>query len=255
MSNSSGDDAQCGYLGPAPLVPTGPMTLAEWLTFPAYVISILLMLAGPSSITLCGLLPEGVIKNNMYAPAVGVIYLALVHLLTGGAVPAPLLTAATIGGVLVDKYHIILLILSFAYIAISLDESGLFRFCALRIIVLSKGDGVKLFRLNFLLCSFLTYFTSNDIVTMTMSPILIYTCNFAKIRNGKALLISTFVAANTASTGLYIGTWREGGGSYLVWYGYFTFPLLVSDPSCVSMQALRAMYVCCANWTSHARPL
>jgi hypothetical protein len=228
MSNSSYDDAQCGYLGPAPLVPTGPMTLAEWLTFPAYVISILLMLAGPSSITLCGLLPEGVVKNNMYAPAVGVIYLALVHLLTGGAVPAPLLTAATIGGVLADKYHIIVLILSFAYIAISLDESGLFRFCALRIVVWSKGDGVKLFRLNFLLCSILTYFTSNDIVTMAMSPILIYVCNFAKIGNGKALLISTFVAANTASTGLYIGTWREGGRGHLLCYGCFIFPFFVS---------------------------
>jgi hypothetical protein len=212
MSNSSDDDAHCGYLGPTPLVPSGPMTLAEWLTFPAYLISILLMLGGPSSLTLCGWLPEGLIKNNIYAPAMGVIYLSFVHLLTAGAVPAPLLTAATIGGVLGAKYHIIVLILSFAYIAISLDESGLFRMCALRIVVWSKGDGVKLFRLNFLLCSLLTYFTSNDIVVMAMSPILIYTCHFAKIANGKALLINTFVAANTASTGLYIGTCEEEEG-------------------------------------------
>lgn len=48
---------------------------------------------------------------------------------------------------------------------------------ALAMIRAAKGDGVRLLVYLYLMCSFLTYFTSNDIVIISMTPIVVHTCS------------------------------------------------------------------------------
>jgi arsenical pump membrane protein len=73
--------------------------------------------------------------------------------------------------VFLSKYDVILLIQSFAYLSISLDISGFFKASAFYIVSLARGDGLRLLVYLYLLCSALTYFTSNDIVIISMTPI------------------------------------------------------------------------------------
>jgi arsenical pump membrane protein len=99
----------------------------------------------------------------------------------------------------------LLLILAFAYLSLSLDDSGFFNWCSLRIVRAGAGSGRRLLVWLFLGVSLLTFFTSNDIVILTMTPILIYAGRNAEIANLTPYLVCLFVAANTASMGLYTG--------------------------------------------------
>jgi arsenical pump membrane protein len=97
------------------------------------------------------------------------------------------------------------LILCLAYLSISLDTSGFFNWCALRILRHSRGDGRLLLINLFIGVSVLTLITSNDIVILAMTPILVHLGANARIHNLTPYLMAQFIAANTASMGLYIG--------------------------------------------------
>ena len=146
--------------------------------------------------------------KTVYAPVLAVILLTCLRaaLAQIGATDAPWQTLDFFVRALAEKYDLVLLILSFAYLSVSLDQSGFFEFCALRIVRRSEGNGLKLLVLMFLLCSGLTFFTSNDVVILSMTPIILYVGKGAGIRNLVPLLISQFIAANTLSMGLYIGS-------------------------------------------------
>jgi arsenical pump membrane protein len=66
------------------------------------------------------------------------------------------------------------------------------------------SSGKKLFLYFFLLSSILTVFTSNDIVILTITPIILYFCKYTKM-NPLPYLIGQFFAANIWSIALYIG--------------------------------------------------
>jgi arsenical pump membrane protein len=70
---------------------------------------------------------------------------------------------------------------------------------------LARGSGLRLLLAVFIGVSVITFFTSNDIVILAMTPILIHVGSNARIRNLTPLLMTQFIAANTASMGLYIG--------------------------------------------------
>jgi len=112
---------------------------------------------------------------------------------------------STVYDELLSHSSVPILILSFAYLSISLDESGFFNWCSLKLLRAGRGSGTRLIVSLFLGVSLITLFTSNDIVVLTMTPILIYLGNNAKIRNLVPLLMTQFIAANTASMGLYVG--------------------------------------------------
>ncbi|HEX6409119.1 MAG TPA: anion permease [Sphingomicrobium sp.] len=69
-----------------------------------------------------------------------------------------------------------------------------------------RRDTHRLILYVFIISSVLTLFTSNDIVILTLTPIIFAICVHARIHNGKLLLLSQFVAANTLSMGLLIGS-------------------------------------------------
>ncbi|MGB9841337.1 MAG: SLC13 family permease [Candidatus Bathyarchaeales archaeon] len=109
-----------------------------------------------------------------------------------------------VGNSAIQPYAILILFMSLAYICISLDSTGLFAYLAVRANRAAGNSGRKLFLYFFLLSSFLTMFTSNDIVILTITPIIYY---FAK--NTKTdpvpFLVAQFFAANIWSVALYTG--------------------------------------------------
>ncbi len=102
-----------------------------------------------------------------------------------------------------QPWKIILIFFTVAYISISLDLTGVLDFLAYKIIHKAKGDGVKLFFFIYFLACTLTVFTSNDIVILTLTPIIFYLSKYTKI-NITPLLFAEFFGANIFSMFLYI---------------------------------------------------
>lgn len=150
--------------------------------------------------------PVGRVPSHVWGPVLGALAVvalpALSELVGVGSVT---LGAAGLQADLLGHLHVPVLILALAYLSISLDESGIFNWCSLHIMRLGKGDGQRLLVAIFLSVSVITFFTSNDIVILSMTPILVHLGRNARVRNLTPLLMAQFVAANTASMGLYIG--------------------------------------------------
>ena len=106
----------------------------------------------------------------------------------------------------IEKIDIIILILSFAVIAQGIKHSGYFKYAAYRVLEVCDGKINRMTLYLFSLSSVLTFVTSNDIVILVMTPIVLELCKQARIGNARLLLMSQFVAANTLSMGLLIGS-------------------------------------------------
>ncbi len=64
--------------------------------------------------------------------------------------------------------------MALAYIAASLDGTGVFAWLALHITNLSRGRGHALFFLYFATSAVVTALTSNDVSIMTLTPIILH---------------------------------------------------------------------------------
>ena len=133
------------------------------------------------------------------APLLGVLFLLLI-----GSIDAGTISRGIIGSNMVTPYAIIILVITLAYICVSLDYTGLFEYISLHFARAAKGSGKRLFLYFFLLSSFLTLVTDNDIVILTMTPIIFYFSVRAKV-NPLPYLVAQFFAANILSMTLYIG--------------------------------------------------
>ncbi|HUX51653.1 MAG TPA: SLC13 family permease [Spirochaetia bacterium] len=100
--------------------------------------------------------------------------------------------------------EIIAIFFGTAYVSVSTDNTGVFDMLAYRIVRSAKGNGRRLFLLFYLFSSLLTLFTSNDIVILTLTPIIFYLGRHADI-DVIPYLFAEFFAANTTSMLLYIG--------------------------------------------------
>ena len=139
-----------------------------------------------------------------------------------------------------SPYTIIILFMALAYIAISLDSTGFFEFVALKFIMHSGGDKRRLFLYFYLLSSIITLFTSNDIVILTLTPIIFYFGKHAKVRVFP-YLIAEFFAANIWSMFLYIGNptniivaMSEGLGFYEYSY-WMVLPTIAAGLTCLGL--------------------
>ena len=101
-------------------------------------------------------------------------------------------------------FGILILFLSMVFMSIYLDITGFFEYCARLALKFSKNNGKMLFISFYLVVSFLTVFTSNDIVILTFTPFIYYFTKHVGV-NPIPYLISEFFAANTWSMMLYIG--------------------------------------------------
>lgn len=131
----------------------------------------------------------------------------------------------------VSSIDIIVLLLSFAFLSEGLRESGVFRFLAYRVLRMS-GDSVQslIVRL-FVLTLILTLVTSNDIVILVLTPITVQLCVRADIENCKLLLLTQFVAANTASMGLILGSPTNLILSEELGINFFEYIVLMAIPT------------------------
>ena len=109
-----------------------------------------------------------------------------------------------IGTTEIQPFAIVILFMSIAYICLSLDLTGFFEYLALKAVKASGTSTKKLFYYFFFLSSLLTIFTSNDIVILTITPIIVYFSKHTKI-NPVPFLITQFFAANIWSITLFIG--------------------------------------------------
>ncbi len=101
-------------------------------------------------------------------------------------------------------WEIVVIFFTVAYVSVSLDITGVFDYLAYRIVLLSKGNGINLFIFFYVFSSILTVFTSNDVVILTLTPIIFYLGKHAHL-NVIPLLFAEFFGANTLSMFLYIG--------------------------------------------------
>lgn len=140
------------------------------------------------------------------APVVSLVLLIVLGVIPLGDLGDPAATPGSFSAALHGKTPIILLILAFAAISNGLANCGFFDFAAYKAVEKCDRDTGRLILYLFIVCSIMTLFTSNDIVILTMTPIIYSICVHAQIKNGKLLFLAQFVAANTLSMGLMIGS-------------------------------------------------
>jgi arsenical pump membrane protein len=104
----------------------------------------------------------------------------------------------------INPLQILVLFISMTFLSIVLDEAGFFAFLASKAVRLAKGSQFGLFSILYALTSFLTIFTSNDIIILTFTPFLVFFSKSAKV-NPIPYLVGEFVAANTWSLLFLIG--------------------------------------------------
>jgi len=80
------------------------------------------------------------------------------------------------GNANVQPYSILILFFSLSYISIAIDVTGAFAFIALVATRYSQKSGKGLFITFFVLSALLTLASNNDIVILTLTPIIIYFC-------------------------------------------------------------------------------
>ncbi len=169
----------------------------------------------------------------------GSVFGVAILLLSGVLDPAAAISSL-VGRPGFSPYTIIILFMAVAYIAISLDSTGFFEYAALKLIMRSGGDGRKLFFYFYFLGAFVTLFTSNDIVILTLTPIIFYFGKHAKIRV-LPYLIAEFFAANIWSMFLYIGNptniiAASAHGINIVEYSvWMVLPTIAAGLSCLGL--------------------
>lgn len=168
-----------------------------------------------------------------------------VALLTGAVSPD------TVPRVIGEKIDIIAFILSFAIISEGIAKSGYFSFAAYKIVQKCQGNTTRLILYLFVLTSILTFVTSNDIVVLVLTPIIIAVCVHARITNMRLLLLSQFVAANTLSMGLLIGSPTNIIVSSEMGISFVEYFLLMFVPSIIAFMLTFIV----VDWINqHSRP-
>ncbi len=130
--------------------------------------------------------------------------LVLILLLVLGIIDHTTVIDGIVGNEHIQPWQILTIFFTVAYVSVSADRTGIFDYFAYTIVHKSKGNGNLLFLFLFLFSAALTVVTSNDIVILTLTPIIFYLSTHAHI-NVVPLLFAQFFVANTASMYLFTG--------------------------------------------------
>jgi arsenical pump membrane protein len=142
----------------------------------------------------------GKIKLNLVTVPLSLLFLLLVL----GFLEPQDLVKGLLGNEQIRPWEIMVIFFTVAYVSISVDLSGILDYFAFRVVVLAQGSTKLLFLFFYLFASILTVFTSNDIVILTLTPIIFYLKNHSEV-DVLPLLFASFFGANTLSMLLYIG--------------------------------------------------
>lgn len=168
-----------------------------------------------------------------FAPLIGV-FILLITL----SIDWNIVLRGILGSDRIQPYAIIILFFSLAYVCISIDITGFFEYLALKTAQTAGKSAKKLFLYFSVLAGGLTVFTSNDIVILTLTPIIVYFAKYTKV-NPIPYLMGQFFAANIWSIFLYIGNptniivAEAYQLSFLEYTRWMAFPTIVSGLSCL----------------------
>lgn len=104
----------------------------------------------------------------------------------------------------VKPYNILILFFSLAYMAITLDITGILQAAAFWVRNKGGSHGYKLFIYFYIMLTALSVVIGNDPVILSGTAFLVYYTNVTQL-NPTAWLMSEFAAANTASMVLFVG--------------------------------------------------
>ncbi|KAJ7715724.1 hypothetical protein DFH07DRAFT_361438 [Mycena maculata] len=104
----------------------------------------------------------------------------------------------------VKPYNILILFFSLAYMAITLDITGVLQAAAFWVSNKGGSNGWKLYLYFYLMLTVLSIFLGNDPVILSGTAFLVYYTKVSEL-NPLSWLISEFAAANTASMVLFVG--------------------------------------------------
>lgn len=134
------------------------------------------------------------------APLAGVLILGC-----SGKIPRSVFHAGFFGDDSIQPYAVLIFFMTQAYLCIALDSSGLFTRIAHQLTLKAGDSGVKAFSYFFLMSSIITLITSNDIVILTLTPIITHFNALSRTSNPEVFLLGKFFAANVLSCGLLTG--------------------------------------------------
>ncbi|KAH6910722.1 hypothetical protein BKA70DRAFT_1271338 [Coprinopsis sp. MPI-PUGE-AT-0042] len=104
----------------------------------------------------------------------------------------------------IKPYNILILFISLAYMAITLDVTGVLRAAAFWVSNKGGSSGRKLYFYFYLLLTVISMIVGNDPVILSGTVFLVYYTQATQL-DADAWLISEFAAANTASMVLFVG--------------------------------------------------
>ncbi|KNE69423.1 hypothetical protein AMAG_13783 [Allomyces macrogynus ATCC 38327] len=124
-----------------------------------------------------------------------VTFPAALVLLATGAIAPDTVRRAIVGDDKLVPWVVVVLFFSMAYICISLDLTGVLEYISLKVLQLLGKSGKRLNMAVFALTSVMTLFTSNDVVIMTLTPVILYLARHTGC-NPLPYLYTQFYAAN-----------------------------------------------------------
>ncbi len=148
--------------------------------------------------------PQAVIGGIHFDTYPFIALFGCLALLLTGSLPLSRFIEGLTADSAVNPIKILILFLAMTFLSVYLDEAGFFHYLAGITLKRAGSDQRKLLRSLFFTVSFLTIFTSNDIVVLTFTPFIAYFAKAAQI-NPTPYLVAEFVAANTFSMIFIIG--------------------------------------------------
>jgi len=172
-----------------------------------------------------------------------------VILLAAQAVPPDTIwQGAIVGDASVQPYAVLIVFYSLAYVCLSLDASGALGLASQAMINKARGSWFRLFSIIAMLSAVLTVATSNDVVILTLTPLVIKSCRLAKLDSTPFLLLQFFFA-NILSAVLIIGNPTNIVLGVAMNVSFIRFFILMVLPSTVCALAMYALG--CAYFRKH----
>jgi Na+/H+ antiporter NhaD/arsenite permease-like protein len=169
------------------------------------------------------------VLNHVWTPAIGIVFLLATKTIGGTQIKLGI-----VGEDGVEPYDVLALFIGLAYIAISLDATGLLRYLAFQVCQRAGSNGYVLYLILFAFFWILGVLVGNDPVILSGTAFLVHLTRVAGISPPSAWIWAQFVAANISSavlvssnpTNLVIATGFNV--SFPVYTAYMILPSFVS---------------------------
>jgi Na+/H+ antiporter NhaD/arsenite permease-like protein len=143
---------------------------------------------------------HGFIRHSFPLNLVTAPIAACLFLLAIGAIGREEVRAGTIGAAHISPLDIMLFFITLAYIAISIDATGLIRWLAYRVLVWGRKSGGRLFFSLYAFFALIGTFIGNDPIILSGTPFLAYMTRVSQnIDHPRAWIFTQFAIANVVS--------------------------------------------------------